>query len=106
MNKEILLSNAAAETTIGSNVDASWKRVVRRRSFLHGIGMTGALALPAGRLFAQNGQKLSKNDAALLRFAAAAEFTEADLWQQYNELGGAVDHNDNPNPGTPHMSPR
>jgi hypothetical protein len=101
MNKEILLSNAAAETTIGSNVDASWKRVVRRRSFLHGIGMTGGLALPAGRLFAQNGQKLSKDDAALLRFAAAAEFIEADLWQQYNELGGAVDHNDNPNPGNP-----
>jgi len=23
------------------------------------------------------------------------------LWQQYNELGGAVDHNDQPNPGNP-----
>jgi hypothetical protein len=32
--------------------------------------------------------KLSKGDAALLRFAAAAELIEADLWQQYNELGG------------------
>jgi hypothetical protein len=31
---------------------------------------------------------LSKGDAALLRFAAAAELIEADLWQQYNELGG------------------
>jgi len=37
----------------------------------------------------------------LLQFAAAAEFIEADLWQQYNELGGAVDHNDQPNPGNP-----
>jgi hypothetical protein len=32
--------------------------------------------------------KLSRGDAALLRFAAAAELIEADLWQQYNELGG------------------
>jgi len=31
---------------------------------------------------------LSKGDAALLRFAAAVELIEADLWQQYNELGG------------------
>lgn len=29
-----------------------------------------------------------KGDAALLRFAAAVELIEADLWQQYNELGG------------------
>ena len=28
-----------------------------------------------------------KGDAALLRFAAAVELIEADLWQQYNELG-------------------
>jgi hypothetical protein len=32
--------------------------------------------------------KLSKGDVALLRFAAAVELIEADLWQQYNELGG------------------
>jgi hypothetical protein len=35
----------------------------------------------------------------LLQFAGVAEFIEADLWQQYNELGGAVDHNDPPTPG-------
>jgi hypothetical protein len=40
-------------------------------------------------------------DAGQLRFAAAIEFVEADLWQPYNELGGQVDHNDNPNPGNP-----
>jgi hypothetical protein len=33
-------------------------------------------------------RRLSKHDAALLRFAAAVELIEADLWQQYNELGG------------------
>jgi hypothetical protein len=32
--------------------------------------------------------KLSRGDAALLRLAAAVELIEADLWQQYNELGG------------------
>jgi hypothetical protein len=79
MNKEILLSNARSETTIGSDVDARWKRVFQRRAFLHGIGMAGALAFPAGRLFAKDDQKLSTGDAALLRFAAAAEFIEADL---------------------------
>jgi hypothetical protein len=31
--------------------------------------------------------RLPKGDAALLRFTAAVELIEADLWQQYNELG-------------------
>jgi len=35
--------------------------------------------------------KLSKGDAALLRFAAAAEILESDFWVQYNELGGIQD---------------
>jgi hypothetical protein len=34
---------------------------------------------------------LSKGDEAILRFLAAAEIIEADLWQQYNELGGIQD---------------
>ena len=35
--------------------------------------------------------RLSKGDAALLRFAAAAEILESDFWVQYNELGGIQD---------------
>jgi hypothetical protein len=35
--------------------------------------------------------KLKKGDAALLRFAAAAEILETDFWVQYNELGGVQD---------------
>jgi hypothetical protein len=35
--------------------------------------------------------KLSKGDAAILRFLAAAEILETDFWQQYNELGGVQD---------------
>jgi hypothetical protein len=34
---------------------------------------------------------LTKGDAALLRFAAAAEILESDFWIQYNELGGLQD---------------
>src|SRR5204863_3070467 len=34
---------------------------------------------------------LTEGDAALLRFAAAAEILEADFWVQYNELGGVQD---------------
>src|SRR5690349_14440565 len=62
-----------------NDVQANWQRVVRRRSFLGGLGVAGAASLPAGRLFAQTGNRLTTGDAALLRFAAAIEFIEADL---------------------------
>ena len=35
--------------------------------------------------------RLTKGDAALLRFAAAAEILESDFWIQYNELRGIQD---------------
>jgi hypothetical protein len=34
---------------------------------------------------------LTKGDAAMLRFAVAAEILESDFWVQYNELGGIQD---------------
>jgi hypothetical protein len=72
-----------------------WQGVVKRRSFLKGISLAGA-TLTAGTLLKKqlnaqttpSSRRLSKGDAALLRFAAAVELIEADLWQQYNELGG------------------
>ena len=104
MNKEdnslsaALFETNSSETNDAStaeNVERHWQGVVRRRSFLKGLGIASA-ALSAGALLATEGNaqatrstsKLSKGDAALLRFAAAAELIEADLWQQYNELGG------------------
>ena len=36
-------------------------------------------------------KNLKKGDADILRFLAAAEIIEADLWQQYNELAGIQD---------------
>ena len=57
-----------------------------------GVGSVGATALAGGALstadaFADSG-RLSSGDAAILRFLAAAELLETDLWQQYAELGG------------------
>lgn len=72
---------------------------VRRRSFLKGLGMAG-VALSAGSLLSLearagiNGNEsgeLIKGDAAILRFLAAAEILETDLWLQYWELGGTQD---------------
>lgn len=70
-----------------------------RRSFLKqslatGAMTVGATALAESPLFAQGGS-LTRGDAALLRFAAAAELIETDLWQQYAELGGVTDGEQN-----------
>jgi ferritin-like protein len=65
---------------------------MRRRSFLKGLGLAGAAgaAMPAGALAdAPVGiGRLTRGDADILRFLAAAEIIETDLWTQYNELGG------------------
>lgn len=72
-------------------------RRMQRRSMLKGLGLIGAGAMmPAiGPLpkVAAMGSKLSKGDAAILRFLAAAEILESDLWEQYTELG-AVQSNE------------
>jgi Ferritin-like domain len=65
-----------------------------RRSFLVGTGV-GVGALGAGLLadvpLAAAGTRLRAGDAAILRFLAALEILETDLWQQYNELCGVQD---------------
>jgi len=38
-----------------------------------------------------DGNGISQGDINILRFLAAIEILEADLWQQYNELGGIQD---------------
>jgi hypothetical protein len=71
-------------------------REIQRRSFLKGLGVAGA-ALSAAPLLRVNasaddgGGSLSKGDAAILRFVAAAEIIETDIWLQYNELAGIQD---------------
>jgi hypothetical protein len=67
-----------------------------RRSFLLTGAAAGAAALGAGRLLSDPPTALATGgltpgDAAILRFLAALETLETDLWQQYNELGGIQD---------------
>jgi hypothetical protein len=79
-------------------------RTLPRRSFLRRMGLGAALLTPAAALLGShskqskrkghghhNENEITEGDAALLRFAAAAEILETDFWVQYNELGGIPD---------------
>src|SRR5258708_4164302 len=82
---------------------SSMKTAINRRSFVKsGLTAAGVATVGAGLLtdsssvLAQDGPeersgRLTPGDAALLRFAAAAEILETDFWVQYNELGGVQD---------------
>src|SRR5712691_6907602 len=85
------------------NVQQS-KASTSRRSFLRrglavgGAGAIGAGLFSAGSLYtnfahaqAATSPAVTKGDVAILRFLAAIEIIESDLWQQYNELGGIQD---------------
>src|SRR5437879_1098446 len=48
-----------------------------------------------------NNDPITKGDAALLRFAAAAEILETDFWVQYNELAGIQDSEEPSGTGNP-----
>ena len=72
------------------------KKESNRRSFLKG-GMfaagaatfgTGLLKGELSAFGAAQGNQLTAGDIAILRFLAAAELIESDLWTQYAELGG------------------
>ena len=74
------------------------KSSVDRRSFLKGGLLAGGAAVGAGLLAngtlaraqasTQESGALNAGDIAILRFLAAAELIESDLWTQYAELGG------------------
>src|SRR5438270_10853645 len=90
--------NGTKEATESSQLATSFSAPNRlaRRSFLRNLGLGAALLAPGAALLsgstkvvAANGnQKLTRGDVAILQLLAAAELIEADLWQQYNELGG------------------
>ncbi len=76
------------------------ERGADRRSFLKNGMVAGAAAtVGAGILgsglpaFARetNDSTITKGDIDILRFLAAAEIIETDLWEQYTELGGVQD---------------
>jgi len=80
------------------------KTAINRRSFVkNGLATAGLATAGAGFLATtssalaepgpeEHSGRLTKGDAALLRFAAAAEILETDFWGQYNELAGVQDN--------------
>jgi hypothetical protein len=93
--------NGAKKTTESSQLATSLSAPNRlaRRSFLRRLGLGAALLAPGAALLSGSGKALAANDGsqsqtltpgdvAILQLLAAAELIEADLWQQYKELGG------------------
>jgi hypothetical protein len=97
--KEVIPSIAEKDqdTYTGRSLAAEWQGVVKRRSFLRGLGLAGAAAVPAAVVAETKGStaanRATQGDIAILQFLLAAELIESDLWQQYNELGGATGGN-------------
>jgi hypothetical protein len=91
-----VVPSTTTQPSANEQVDMQWRRVVQRRSFLKGLGVAGA-ALSAGKFIAPQAEAqsssgtITQGDAAILRFLAAAEIIESDLWLQYQELLGIQD---------------
>jgi len=86
--------NPAAE----DEVAALAKKAFNRRAFMRSSVIAGAVMTGAGILesvpsaLAEQGKGgLTRGDAAILRWLAAAEIIESDLWLQYQELTGLQD---------------
>jgi hypothetical protein len=91
------------ETQMTNSVPKSGKTGSTRRSFLKRGAFAAGAATVGASLFERGvsasdhdggedrSGRLTRGDAALLRFAAAAEILETDFWVQYNELGGVQD---------------
>jgi len=75
------------------------ERPINRRSLLRRGAVAGGAAAVAAAMGAgaksafadEDDFRLRRGDAAILRFLAAAELIESDLWIQYAELGGVTD---------------
>ena len=89
----------------GQITNGSSLHTLGRRAFLGRLAAGAALLAPGASLLAAGKAKgkpnLSKGDAALLRFAAAAEILETDFWVQYNELAGIQDSEEPDGSGNP-----
>jgi len=89
------MSNTACELITASDRRSFLKKGIAAGAVGVGLGSSllgeDALGMGNTQSLGTSSAKLSKGDAALLRFAAAAEILEADFWIQYNELGGVQD---------------
>lgn len=72
---------------------ATSRRAFLRTGLAVGAGAAGAALVGTGApaVVDARGSRPKKGDIAILRFLAAAETLESDLWTQYNELGGIQD---------------
>jgi hypothetical protein len=115
-NQTVLLEQNYKQKELSINMSKeellpSITRSVGRRSFMKGGLLAGGAvvgaALPSNATLAgaQSSGPINEGDVAILRFLAAAELIESDLWTQYAELGGLgklppieVDPNEHLNP--------
>jgi len=103
--KKPSLKRSVPDPRIGDSTTTSTSvQGLQRRSFLKRLSLGGTALLPAAAWIAGGTAAnargvgagkgrddefrgpLTRGDAAILRFLAAAEILETDLWQQYNEL--------------------
>lgn len=91
---------------MNQNTNRDSQRAINRRSLLKTgmlaggavVATAGLLATDAASAFGEESgrnEPLNRGDIAILRFLAAAELIESDLWNQYAELGGATDGTQN-----------
>src|SRR5271157_17689 len=97
-----MICNQGDRTMRNGNPNARNRRSFLQASLATGGAIAGATVLGAPKLFAQTSpstsaqtslfaqisERLTTGDVAILKFLAAAELIESDLWTQYAELGG------------------
>src|SRR5215216_1086790 len=96
MNETALNGSPTIQKDCAGNAGATSKSStnrVSRRSFLGKSLALGAGTMGVGLLAesAKASGDITSGDIDILRWLAAAEIIETDLWQQYNELGGVQD---------------
>jgi hypothetical protein len=92
--------SSKSNTHTGEDISSTANKTLDRRSFLRNSVVAGA-AVTAGAAMLDNiplamaepgNGHLTRGDAAILRWLAAAEIIESDLWLQYTEVTGTQDN--------------
>src|SRR6202045_5083891 len=91
---------SSEDPTVNEKLKVAEKSGVNRRAFLRNSMVAGAAVTVGAGILGdspsafgqQSGSGITKGDATILRFLAAAELIESDLWLQYQELAGVQDN--------------